>query len=157
MELRALRAVEEPIPSSERYLATVRRASGIPSCSSSLQRVWSLSGMGGILVLEMQQQPLLHRLPGHPLLPDGAAEKVAQGIGTLPALEKLVPHGTGYGRGVQFQNLRQRGQAHGRQLGGAALKKCPLGIQNGLRAAPQGAAPAFQTFQQPLGLPQLFL
>ena len=65
--------------------------------------------------------------------------------------------GPGYGGGMQLQSVCQGDQTHGSQLGGLAGKEGPLGLQNGLRAAAQGAAPPLQAVQQPLGLLHLLL
>ena len=85
------------------------------------------------------------------------AEEVAQGIGSLAALEVLAPDCPGYGGGVDLQLLRQGQQAHGGQLAGLSGEEGALGLQDGLGAAAQGAAPPLQTVQQPFGLLHLLL
>ena len=113
--------------------------------------------MAGVLLPDQLQQPQLHRLLGGPPLPQGPAEKVPEGIRPLAALEILLPGGPGDGGWVEPQPLRQGHHGHGGQLRGLAGEEGVLGLQNGLGALAEGAAPALQAVQQPLGLLHLLL
>ena len=110
-----------------------------------------------VLLPDQLQQPQLHRLLGGTLLPQSAAEEIAEGVRPLPALEVFLPSGPGDGGGMEVESLRQCHHGHGDQLCGLAGKKGPLGLQDRLRALAEGAAPALQAVQQPLGLLHLLL
>ena len=115
------RTAAEPRASSVRYLATVRRAMRMPCPPAPASRVTERAAV--VLLPDQLQQPQLHRLLGGTLLPQSAAEEIAEGVRPLPALEVFLPSGPGDGGGMEVESLRQCHHGHGDQLCGLAGKK----------------------------------
>ena len=114
-----------------RYLATVRRARGIPSPARASVRAWSLRGFfGSSARIRRRSAAFACWAETSP-----AAEEIARGKQTLAALEILVGQGTGDRRGVDLQLVRQVPPQEGPEGVGPPPKVIGLGLDHGLQTA----------------------
>ena len=126
------------MPSSSRYLATVRREREQPWADMSSQSFWSDRGFFLVLPGDKLLQQRLGRVGGGGLVACGGAqaagEKVAQGIHAHGALDILLLYRPAHCGLVDADALGHVGQGQGNQVAGPLAEKGLLEFQNTLGA-----------------------